>query len=57
MPTDWYAPNQQAVRADESGPAEKGKGGSSRAEPKGGSRAEAKGTAAVADDADDPEDG
>jgi hypothetical protein len=25
--TDWYAPNQQAVRADESGPAEQGSGG------------------------------
>jgi hypothetical protein len=24
---DWYAPNQQAVRADESGPAEEGDGG------------------------------
>jgi hypothetical protein len=26
-PTDWYAPNQQAVRGDESGPAEEGEGG------------------------------
>jgi hypothetical protein len=26
--SDWYAPNQQAVRADESGPAEQGTGGS-----------------------------
>ena len=26
--TDWYAPNQQAVRADGSGPAEEGTGGS-----------------------------
>jgi len=26
-PTDWYAPNQQAVRADQSGPAEEGTGG------------------------------
>ena len=25
--TTWYAPNQQAVRADESGPAEEGTGG------------------------------
>jgi hypothetical protein len=25
--TDWYAPNQQAVRGDESGPAEEGEGG------------------------------
>jgi hypothetical protein len=25
--TDWYAPNQQAVRADGSGPAEEGNGG------------------------------
>jgi hypothetical protein len=29
--TDWYAPNQQAVRADESGPAEEGSGGSAPA--------------------------
>jgi hypothetical protein len=28
--TDWYAPNQQAVRGDESGPAEEGEGGSER---------------------------
>jgi hypothetical protein len=28
MATDWYAPNQQAVRADGSGPAEEGNGGS-----------------------------
>jgi hypothetical protein len=28
MSTDWYAPNQQAVRGDESGPAEEGNGGS-----------------------------
>lgn len=28
MSTDWYAPNQQAVRGDESGPAEEGSGGS-----------------------------
>ena len=28
MPTDWYAPNQQAVRPDGSGPAEQGDGGS-----------------------------
>jgi hypothetical protein len=27
MSADWYAPNQQAVRADESGPAEQGSGG------------------------------
>jgi hypothetical protein len=26
--TDWYAPNQQAVRADASGPGEEGEGGS-----------------------------
>jgi hypothetical protein len=26
--SDWYAPNQQAVRADGSGPAEQGEGGS-----------------------------
>jgi hypothetical protein len=25
--TDWYAPNQQAVRSDGSGPAEEGTGG------------------------------
>jgi hypothetical protein len=25
--TDWYAPNQQAVRGDESGPGEEGEGG------------------------------
>lgn len=25
--SDWYAPNQQAVRADGSGPAEEGSGG------------------------------
>jgi hypothetical protein len=29
--TDWYAPNQQAVRADGSGPAEEGEGGSAPA--------------------------
>lgn len=28
--SDWYAPNQQAVRGDESGPAEEGEGGSAR---------------------------
>lgn len=28
MTTDWYAPNQQAVRPDGSGPAEEGSGGS-----------------------------
>jgi hypothetical protein len=28
MTEDWYAPNQQAVRADGSGPAEEGDGGS-----------------------------
>jgi hypothetical protein len=28
MATDWYAPNQQVVRADGSGPAEEGTGGS-----------------------------
>ena len=26
--SEWYAPNQQAVRGDESGPAESGDGGS-----------------------------
>ena len=31
MPTDWYAPNQQAVRPDQSGPAEEGEGGSTHA--------------------------
>jgi hypothetical protein len=30
--TDWYAPNQQAVRADGSGPAEEGTGGSTPSE-------------------------
>ena len=35
--TDWYAPNQQAVRADGSGPAEEGTGGGG--EPGGGTRA------------------
>jgi hypothetical protein len=30
MSSDWYAPNQQAVRGDESGPAEQGEGGSER---------------------------
>ena len=34
--TDWYAPNQQAVRADGSGPAEEGDGGSSAPEPESG---------------------
>jgi hypothetical protein len=29
-PTDWYAPNQQSVRGDESGPAEEGEGGTER---------------------------
>jgi hypothetical protein len=31
--TDWYAPNQQAVRGDESGPAEEGEGGTERVDP------------------------
>ena len=31
MSADWYAPNQQAVRGDESGPAEQGEGGSAGA--------------------------
>jgi len=31
MSGDWYAPNQQAVRGDESGPAEQGEGGSAGA--------------------------
>jgi hypothetical protein len=31
--TDWYAPNQQAVRGDESGPAEEGEGGTAPAAP------------------------
>jgi hypothetical protein len=30
--TEWYAPNQQAVRGDESGPADEGEGGSPPAE-------------------------
>jgi hypothetical protein len=33
MTTDWYAPNQQAVRGDESGPAEEGEGGIERIDP------------------------
>jgi hypothetical protein len=32
-PDDWYAPNQQAVRGDESGPAEEGTGGEERVDP------------------------
>jgi hypothetical protein len=32
-PDDWYAPNQQAVRGDESGPAEEGEGGVERIDP------------------------
>jgi hypothetical protein len=32
-PDDWYAPNQQAVRGDESGPEEEGTGGSERIDP------------------------
>jgi hypothetical protein len=31
--SDWYAPNQQAVRGDGSGPAEEGSGGSAPVEP------------------------
>jgi hypothetical protein len=31
--SDWYAPNQQAVRGDESGPAEEGAGGTERIDP------------------------
>jgi hypothetical protein len=31
--SDWYAPNQQAVRGDESGPAEQGEGGIERIDP------------------------
>jgi len=30
---EWYAPNQQAVRPDGSGPAEEGDGGSSQDDP------------------------
>jgi hypothetical protein len=33
MSTEWYAPNQQAVRGDESGPAEEGEGGTERVDP------------------------
>lgn len=33
MSGDWYAPNQQAVRADASGPAESGEGGGSAPPP------------------------
>lgn len=33
MSTTWYAPNQQAVRADGSGPAEEGDGGTPHPEP------------------------
>jgi hypothetical protein len=33
--SDWYAPNQQAVRGDESGPADEGSGGSLAAAPAG----------------------
>jgi len=35
-PTDWYGPNQQAVRGDESGPAEAGDGGSPPVDGTGG---------------------
>jgi len=35
-PTDWYAPNQQAVRGDDSGPAEEGDGGSAPVDGTGG---------------------
>jgi hypothetical protein len=31
--SDLYAPNQQVVRGDESGPAEEGEGGSERIDP------------------------
>jgi hypothetical protein len=31
--SDWYAPNQQAVRGDQSGPGEEGEGGSERIDP------------------------
>ena len=31
--TDWYAPNQQAVRSDSSGPAETGEGGAASVPP------------------------
>jgi hypothetical protein len=33
MASDWYAPNQQAVHGDESGPAEEGEGGTERIDP------------------------
>jgi hypothetical protein len=33
MSEDWYAPNQQAVRGDQSGPAEEGEGGTERIDP------------------------
>jgi hypothetical protein len=41
--SDWYAPNQQAVRGDESGPAEQGEGGSERIDPEPVQREEAQG--------------
>jgi hypothetical protein len=34
--SDWYAPNQQAVRADGSGPAEEGSGGAGDGAPSNG---------------------
>jgi hypothetical protein len=51
MTTDWYAPNQQAVRPDGSGPAEEGHGGGrakparepAKDEPKAEPREESKG--------------
>ena len=43
MTTDWYAPNQQAVRADGSGPAEEGTGGTPAPEPQEAAGPEAEG--------------
>jgi hypothetical protein len=48
--SDWYAPNQQAVREDQSGPAEEGEGGSPSAEP---TKAKSKKPEAKKDEAED----
>jgi hypothetical protein len=47
--TDWYAPNQQAVRADGSGPAEEGDGGTPHPEPQPEAQPPSTGTGADLD--------
>jgi hypothetical protein len=50
--SDWYAPNQQAVRGDESGPEEEGEGGTPPIEGTGGDAAASNGETADQPDLD-----